>query len=92
MMVKAFEDAAFTQELNAIGPLIETNFGYHIIKTTAKTPAGTVSLEEATPRLKEMLDRRGKGELVRAYIDELRGKAKIEYPGRPKAEEPKKEE
>lgn len=96
MMAKAFEEAAYTQELNAIGPPIETNFGYHIIKTTAKTPAGTVPLEEAAPRLKEMLDRRGKGELVRAYIDELREKAKIEYPGRPaaepKAEEPKKEE
>jgi len=30
-MVPAFENAAFTQQLKEIGPLVETPFGYHII-------------------------------------------------------------
>jgi peptidyl-prolyl cis-trans isomerase C len=31
-MVKPFEDAAFSQEKNAIGPVVETDFGFHIIQ------------------------------------------------------------
>lgn len=35
-MVKPFENAAFSQEVNAIGPVIETDFGFHIVKVTER--------------------------------------------------------
>jgi len=38
-MVPEFENAAFTQEVGKVGGIVETQFGYHLIKVTAKNPA-----------------------------------------------------
>ncbi len=38
-MVPDFDAAAFSQKVGVIGPVVETKFGYHIIKVAAHTPA-----------------------------------------------------
>jgi peptidyl-prolyl cis-trans isomerase C len=38
-MVKAFEEAAFSQEIGKVGEIVETPFGFHLIKVTAKSAA-----------------------------------------------------
>ncbi|MBC8379116.1 MAG: peptidylprolyl isomerase [Planctomycetes bacterium] len=46
-MVKPFEDTAFGMEVGAISDLVETQFGYHIIKLSEKMEAEKVPFEEA---------------------------------------------
>ena len=50
-MLKPFEDAAFNQATNAIGPVVETEAGFHIIQVTEHQPAGTASKEEVSSSL-----------------------------------------
>ena len=48
---KPLEDAAFSQEVGAIGPIIETKRGYHLIKVTAHTAAKAATA--STPAIPE---------------------------------------
>jgi len=49
-MVKPFADAAFTQKIGEIGPIVETDFGFHVIKVTAHNEAKPASGDTpATP-------------------------------------------
>lgn len=80
-MVPEFEEAAFTQEVGAIGDIVETQFGYHLIKVTEKTPAGVTPLEDVKERLGEYLGNQKQQDVIRTYIEGLREKAKVDYPG-----------
>ncbi len=50
-MVKPFEDTAFALEVGAISDLVETQFGYHIIKLSEKMKAEKEPFEEAQPKI-----------------------------------------
>ncbi len=82
-MVKAFEDAAFTQKLDEIGPLVETQFGYHIIQAIKRETERKIEFAEAAPRIKQMLENRTQGQAMQEYIRGLRAKAKVVIPGSP---------
>ncbi len=77
-MVKPFEDAAFGGEPGTLTPVIESQFGFHIIKIIEKKPAGTVSLEEVKPRIRQYLDQTNKRKVMLQYVNELKAKASIE--------------
>ncbi|MCK4536981.1 MAG: SurA N-terminal domain-containing protein, partial [Desulfuromonadales bacterium] len=51
-MVPAFEQAAFGMKPGEISDLVETPFGFHIIKAEAYTEAGVRSLDEALDMVK----------------------------------------
>jgi len=78
-MVKAFEDAAFSQATNAIGPVVETQFGYHIIQVTSHSAGKTTELAEVKARLVEHLKQKQQMDRFQAYIETLKAKAKVTY-------------
>ncbi len=77
-MVPEFENAAFSLDKGKVSGVVETKFGYHLIKAEDKRPPGTLSFEEVSPKLDEFLKRRKGEEALNAYVEELRSKAKIE--------------
>lgn len=77
-MVQSFEDASFSLSKDEISPVVETQFGYHIIKVTDKTPARMLSFDEVKENLKAFLLDRYKQEALNKYIEELKKTAKIE--------------
>ncbi|MFH0880130.1 MAG: peptidylprolyl isomerase [Lentisphaerota bacterium] len=78
-MVKPFEDAAFTQETNAIGPVVETQFGYHIIQVTAHDAPHTYALDEIKDKIKQMLVSQKRQKAIQDYIESLRKQASIVF-------------
>jgi peptidyl-prolyl cis-trans isomerase C len=76
-MVKEFDDAAFSQSTNAIGPVVETQFGYHLIQVTDHQAAKTNSLEEMKPRLVEHLKQKQQMETFENLIERLKKETKI---------------
>lgn len=76
-MVPSFEEAAFSQTTNAIGPVIETMFGYHIIQVLEHQQAKTQTLAEARDRIVPYLQRQKEREAFQAYLETLKATAKI---------------
>ncbi|MCC7300198.1 MAG: peptidylprolyl isomerase, partial [Verrucomicrobia bacterium] len=77
-MVPEFETAAFSQEVGTVGNVVETQFGYHLIKVTGHQQAGIRPLSEVKNELKEYLTGKKKQDALLAYIDELKPSAVIE--------------
>lgn len=77
-MVPEFELAAFTQETNEVGDVIETSFGYHIIQVTERQDEGTVNFDEAQESILTFLSGQKKQQAISDFIQTLRDSATIE--------------
>lgn len=78
-MVKPFEDAAYAMKPGQVSDLVETEFGYHIIKLTEHKDAGMTPLEEVKTDIANKLSGERKNTITKQYIQSLREKAKIVY-------------
>lgn len=76
-MVSVFEEAAFSLEVGKVSDVVETSFGYHIIKLSEKIAAKDLTFEEVTADIKTQIVNAKVGEFARGYTDKLKSEANI---------------
>jgi len=77
MMVPEFDAAVFSMEVGALSEIIETSFGFHIIRKTDKEDGGPVEYDEVREKVRDFLRHVARGQAVSAYVADLRAKAVI---------------
>lgn len=76
-MVAPFAEAAFALEVGGISDVVETQYGYHVIKVEEKRPAKTMSLDEVRDPLTEMMRQNEGGEATTKVLEKLAETATI---------------
>ncbi|NVL90657.1 MAG: peptidylprolyl isomerase [Desulfobacterales bacterium] len=77
-MVKPFENAAFALKSGAVSDIVETRFGYHLIKVVDKKPESIIGYKEVKNELGQYLKQEKVQKEVGLYVGKLKEKAKVE--------------
>jgi peptidyl-prolyl cis-trans isomerase C len=75
--VKPFEDAAFSQKIKVLGPVVSTEYGYHIIEVLERNPEKIISLDEVREKISEYLEQQKQSDAFASLMKKLRGRAHI---------------
>lgn len=77
-MAKSFEDAAFSMNVGDVSDIVETQFGYHLIRLTAKNAQTTLSFAEVREHIVNRLTLLKRANMVNGYISTIKPDAVIE--------------
>lgn len=78
-MVQEFENAAFSTEVGKVSPVVQTDFGFHVLKVhERKAAAGACDSEESLAPFKNEVYQEKMEQQMNIWIDELRKDAFVE--------------
>ena len=77
-MVPPFEQAAFTLPVGQTSELVQSDFGFHIIRVTDKQPGRTQPLAEVRADIEQYLLGQSREQQTRLFVDALKSKGQVE--------------
>ena len=77
-MVPSFYNAAFALQPGEVSDIVETRFGYHIIKLEDRKDAWLPGFDEVKEHLRPQLEQQKAQMVFQEYVQQLQGKAEIE--------------
>ena len=78
LAIKPFEEVAFRLKPNETSDIVETKFGFHLIKVVDKQPAKKMEYAEVKTRINKHLKDKKLRTDRQLYYDKLKKDAKIE--------------
>ena len=80
-MAKEFEEASFDQRVGTVSDVVESIYGYHIIKVYQKYPVSRLSLAEVSENLRGGLLQKKFQEALPGFLEKAKLAAGVEIVG-----------
>jgi peptidyl-prolyl cis-trans isomerase C/foldase protein PrsA len=74
----AFKEAALALEVGEISEIVQTDFGYHIIKVDGEVEAGVRDFSEVKAEIEAILLESERQNIWQDYVEELKNNAEVE--------------